>query len=232
MKINSIKIILFLSLLITIIGCENNDDSEITSASVSIETTNENAEKTYTTIKISGVVSSDGGGSIINRGVCWSTTANPTIEDNMITETSNEFSIVVNELFVNTTYYFRTFVTSEIETSYSEQQTINTLSLNNTSWKFTTIYPNQNDFEIYSRVDLFEDNTTKFDEMDLPGQCPGCFITYGTWSIDANNLTYIWEGSDSNNSTYVYTGILNGMSISGTYTHSTEPNGTWSAIEL
>ncbi len=232
MKTNSIKIILFFSLLLTIFGCENDTDSETINASVAIETTNENAEKTYTTIKISGIVSSNGGSPVINRGVVWSTNPNPTIEDNLITANSNEFNILVSDLVVNTSYYFRTFVTNEIETSYSEQQAISTLSLDNTSWKFTTIYPNQNNFEIYSKVDLFDENTTKFDEMDLPGQCPGCFVTFGTWSLEGNNLTYIWEGSNPTNSTYVYSGIVNGMTISGTYTHSSEPNGTWSSIKL
>ncbi len=232
MKTNSIRVILFFTLLTTIIGCENNDEIEITNASVSIETTNENAEKTFTSIKISGIVSSNGESSNVNSGVCWSVNPNPTIEDNLITENSNEFNILVSDLFANTTYYFKTFATNESGTSYSEQQVISTLSLNNTSWKITTIYPNQNNFEIFSRVDFFDDNTTKFDEIDLPGQCPGCFITYGTWSLEGNILTYIWEGSDSNNSTYTYTGIVNGMSISGDYIHSTQPDGTWSAIEL
>jgi hypothetical protein len=232
MKTNFNKMILVFSLVITFISCETNDDPVITNTSVSIETTNENAEKTYTTIKINGTVSSDGGSSIINRGICWNTEPNPTIENNSIIENNNNFSSTINNLLANTSYYFRTFATNELGTSYSEQQIISTLSLNNTSWKFTTIYPNQNNFEIFSKIDFLDDNTTKFDEMDLPGQCPGCFITFGTWSLEGNNLTYIWEGSDSTISTYVYTGILNGMDISGTYTHSSEPNGTWNAIEL
>lgn len=226
------KMILVFSLVITFISCETNDDSAVTNTSVSIETTNENAEKTYTTIKINGTVSSDGGSSIINRGICWSTEPNPTIENNLVMESNNNFSNTINDLLANTSYYFRTFATNELGTSYSEQQIISTLSLNNTSWKFTTIYPNQNNFEIYSKVDLLDDNTTTFDELDLPGQCPGCFITNGTWSLEGNNLTYIWEGSNPNTSTYVYSGIINGMNISGTYTHSSEPNGTWNASEL
>lgn len=232
MKKNSMKIVSFFCLLVTFYGCEENDDLEITNASISIETTNENAETTYTTIEISGKVSSDSGSPIISRGVCWSTLSNPTIDDNLITETSDEFISSVNALFVNTTYYFRTFVTTEMGTSYSEQRAISTLSLENSSWELTTIYPNQGNFEIYSRVDLFDDNTTKFDEMDIPGQCPGCFITLGVWSIDGNDFTYIWEGSNSENSTYVYTGSVSGMTIEGTYTHSSEPIGTWSAIEI
>lgn len=227
MKTNSVKTLLLLSLIIAISSCESNEP-EITNASVSIETTNENAEKTYTTINVRGMVSSDGGSPIINRGICWSTMPNPTIEDNFITESSDEIEITVSNLLVNTAYHFRTFATTEIGTAYSEQQIISTLSLDNTSWEFTTIYPS-NDFEIHSRVDFLDDNTTIFDEILFPG----VFTTYGTWFLDNNHLTYIWEGADPNKSTYVYTGIINEMSISGEYTHFSIPNaGTWTAIEL
>lgn len=232
MKTNSIKMILLFSLAITIISCETNDDPIMTYASASIETTNENAEKTYTTIKINGIVSSDGGSSIINRGICWSVDPYPTIENSLILESNNNFSNIVNDLLVNTSYYFRTFATNEIGTSYSEQRIINTLSINNTSWKLTTVYTSQNDFEIFAKLDFFDNNTTKFDEMDLPGQYPGFFLTFGTWSLEGNNLTYIWEGSDPTNTTYLYTGIVNGMSISGDYTHGSLPNGIWSAIHF
>jgi len=78
----------------------------------------------------------------------------------------------------------------------------------------------------------FKRNITKFDEMDLTGQCPGCFITFGTWAIDGNNLTYTWEGSEPTTSTYVYSGVVDEMSITGTYTHTSESNGTWGAIGL
>lgn len=234
MKTYLSKLTLLFSLVLTFISCETDDDTVLTNtSSVSIETTNENAEKTYTTIKINGTVSSsDVGSSIISRGVCWSSKQNPTIEDNLVIDNNNDFSIIISDLLVDTPYYFRTFATNEQGTSYSNQQRISTLSLNNTSWEFTTIYPNQNNFAIYSKVDLLDDNTTVFDELDLPGQCPGCFIKEGTWSLEGNNLTYIWEGSDPDTSTYVYNGIINGMNISGTYTHSSEPNGTWRAIEL
>lgn len=230
MKKYSIKSILLIILVATFISCDDNDDVVTTDASVSMETTNANAEKTYTTIKIDGKVLNEGGITILTRGVCWSTNPNPTIEDSLILESSNEFSSTVNNLLVNTAYYFRTFATNEEGVLYSEQQLINTLSLEGTSWKFTTLYAN--DFMIYSKIDLFADHTTKFDEMDLPGQCPGCFITYGRWSLNGNTLTYIWQGSDPALSTYVYTGTVNGMTISGTYTHLTAPDGTWDAIEL
>ena len=118
MKTNFNKMILVFSLVITFISCETNDDPVITNTSVSIETTNENAEKTYTTIKINGTVSSDGGSSIINRGICWNTEPNPTIENNSIIENNNNFSSTINNLLANTSYYFRTFATNELGTSY------------------------------------------------------------------------------------------------------------------
>jgi len=230
MKNPFFKTVIIISLLFLISNCTSNDDIELSSPSVANETTNANAEVTYTTVKISGKVISDGGSEISSKGVCWSKNPNPTINDNKITESDDVFSSVISDLMVNTTYYFRIFATNNTGTAYSEEQSFSTLTLDNTSWKFTTVY--QNNFEIYSQVDLLDDHTTKFDEMDLPGQCPGCFITYGNWSVNGNELTYIWEGSDPANSTYIYTGIISGMNIQGNYTHSTSSNGSWSAIQL
>lgn len=79
---------------------------------------------------------------------------------------------------------------------------------------------------------MFDDHSTLFDELDLPNQCPGCFITVGTWFTNENTLTYIWEGSDLATSTYVYTGTIVGMTITGDYIHNSEPNGTFSSVMM
>jgi hypothetical protein len=226
-----IKIIGLLLCIIAIIGCNNDDNSNdsltISNTTISINT---DSEITYTSIMIDGKVTSEETDTIINRGVCWSIFPNPTIDDNIILENTNEFSSIIEELTVDTTYYFKTFVTNQTGTIYSEEREINTLSLHNTSWRFTTVY--ENNFEIYSRVDLYDDYSTKFDELDIPGQCPGCFITMGTWSVNENILTYIWEGSDPSISTYIYTGTISGMDISGNYIHTSEPNRNFTAMMM
>lgn len=209
---------------------ENETENEATIL-VTSETTNSNAEITFTTLKIKGQITTSDDSAVVSRGICWNTSPNPTIGNNTKQESGNTFTSTINNLTANTTYYFRIYAINNAgQTLYSEEQSFNTLSLNNTSWKLTTEY--QNNFEIVAKVDFHNNNTTTFDEMDLPGQCPGCFITNGTWTLNGNNVTYIWQGSDAGNSTYVYHGVLSGMTMSGTYDHQTEPDGNWSAIQL
>jgi len=225
-----LKCILSVSFLV--LSCRSNDDnsSSLQLPTVESQTTVNNAEITFTTLKIDGHVISNGGSVIIEKGVCWSTNPNPTTADEIILQGTDDFSTIIDELISNTNYYFKVFATNEVGTSYSTELSFKTLNLADTGWVFTTYYSEIGDFSILSKVDFYADQTTRFDELDLPGQCPGCFITYGSWSLDGNNLTYIWDGTDTNNSTYIYTGVVSGMIIEGTYTHQTTDNGFWTAI--
>ncbi len=227
----ALRAIVILVLLTSIYSCKD-DNIAIVPPSVISEATDANTEITFTSMKIYGRVISDGGSEITARGVCWSTSPNPNIDNEKTIESSDVFSSNIDILIGNTIYYFRVYATNGSGTTYSEQQSFRTLSLDNTSWKFTTVFPNQNDFELYSQVDFYDNTTTKYDELDFPLHCPGCFITFGSWSLNGNELTYIWEGIYSDSSTYVYKGTLVGMNIVGSYTHMSEPQGSWSAVLL
>ncbi|WP_291107383.1 hypothetical protein [Flavobacterium sp. UBA6195] len=125
-------------------------------------------------------------------------------------------------------YYFRIFAIVNNKIIYGENISSSTLSLENSKWRFATYYPEgafSSGTTIESTVNFYADRTTKFDEIGI-GQ--GVFITYGSWSLNDNFLTYIWEGNNPNTSTYVYTGTINGMTIQGTFTHPSTP-GTWTA---
>lgn len=78
-----------------------------------------------------GNISSDGGNLVTYRGICWSTSANPTINDNRILSGTGTgtFTITLSNLNVATTYYVRAFATNSAGTAYGNQQTINTSSL-------------------------------------------------------------------------------------------------------
>lgn len=226
---NKLSFLLALTILL-LTSCNREDETE-TASSIQVvsETTNSNAEITFTSLKFKGRITTTDDNAVVSRGICWNTSPNPTINNNIMQESTNAFTSTITNLTANTTYYFRVYaINSAGEAQYSEQQTFNTLSLSDTNWKLTTVY--QNNYEIVSKVDFRNDNTTTFDEMDLPGQCPGCFITNGTWALNGNEVTYIWEGSDPNNSTYVYHGVLSGMNMTGTYEHVSEPDGNWSAV--
>lgn len=67
-----------------------------------------------------GNVTSDGGAEITQRGVVWSTSANPTTSDNktIVSGTTGSFTAILWGLSSNTTYHVRSFATNIEGTSY------------------------------------------------------------------------------------------------------------------
>lgn len=76
-------------------------------------------------------VTDNGGLEVVARGVCWSTGHNPSLNDNYITDGSGlgTFSINMNELSLNTTYYVRAFATTTHTTAYGDEISFTTLEL-------------------------------------------------------------------------------------------------------
>ena len=70
-----------------------------------------------------GNVTSDGGVPIIERGVCWSITENPTIADNKSWASAGTGSYTCNlaNLDPNTLYYVRAFARNSVGTAYGNQ---------------------------------------------------------------------------------------------------------------
>ena len=81
-----------------------------------------------------GNVSSDGNGTVTARGVCWSTSPTPTIDDNKTTDGSGTGSYTSNisNLSENTTYYVRAYATNEKGTAYGEEKSFRTRALTGT----------------------------------------------------------------------------------------------------
>jgi len=67
-----------------------------------------------------GNVTDDGGDAVTDRGVCWSTSANPTISDSHTHDSSGEgvFASSLTSLSPNTVYHVRAWATNTIGTSY------------------------------------------------------------------------------------------------------------------
>ena len=76
-----------------------------------------------------GNVTSDGGGEVTAKGVCWSTSQNPTISDSFSTDGIGlgEYISIINSLTINTTYYVRAYATNEAGTAYGEEFSFTTL---------------------------------------------------------------------------------------------------------
>ena len=78
-----------------------------------------------------GNITNDGGGSVTARGVCWNTSANPTIANN---KTSNgigtgSFSSSITGLSANTICYVRAYATNSAGTAYGVQISFTTPQL-------------------------------------------------------------------------------------------------------
>ena len=76
-----------------------------------------------------GEVVSNGGLEIIERGICWSTSPNPTTTQNKLTAGTGmgEYSCRMMCLFGNTTYYVRAFAANEAGMKYGNEVTFTTL---------------------------------------------------------------------------------------------------------
>ncbi len=83
---------------------------------------------THTTASSGGEVTSDGSESVTARGVCWSTSQNPTTADSHTTDGSGtgSFSSSITGLTPNTTYYVRAYATNSVGTAYGEERSFTT----------------------------------------------------------------------------------------------------------
>ena len=104
-------------------------DVTITTGVAPTVTTAVVADITAVSASSGGNITSDGGVSVTARGVCWRTSANPTIAD---PNTSNgtgagEFASSISGLSAGTTYHVRAYATNNIGTAYGNDVSFVTL---------------------------------------------------------------------------------------------------------
>lgn len=77
------------------------------------------------------VTASATGSAITSRGVCYSTTANPTIDDQKVTGNAASMTLTLSGLTANTTYHVRTFAQNSNTIQYSNDVTFTTPNATN-----------------------------------------------------------------------------------------------------
>jgi hypothetical protein len=114
------------------------------SAFAPIVTTTAISSITNTTATSGGNVTSDGGASVTARGVCWSTSANPTTANSTTSNGTGTGSFISNltGLTLNTTYHVRAYATNSVGTSYGTDVPFTTTGGTGTSYY---IAPNGSD---------------------------------------------------------------------------------------
>jgi hypothetical protein len=87
---------------------------------------------TQTSATSGGNISSDGGSTITSKGVCYSTSQNPTFSDNKTVDGNGtgNYSSTINSLNPNTTYYVRAYAINNAGISYGNQLIFSTLTIN------------------------------------------------------------------------------------------------------
>ena len=84
---------------------------------------------TSTTVSSGGNITSDGGATVTARGVCWSTSANPTLASGLYTSNgtgTGSFTSSISGLEALTTYYVRAYATNSLGTAYGNQVSFTT----------------------------------------------------------------------------------------------------------
>ncbi|WP_186441548.1 InlB B-repeat-containing protein, partial [Desulfamplus magnetovallimortis] len=91
-------------------------------------TTDQVSGITHISATSGGTVISEGGSTIMAKGVCWSTSSNPEMDDNKTDEGEGDgkFKSIMTKLSPNTKYYVRAYLTSELGTIYGNEYSFTT----------------------------------------------------------------------------------------------------------
>jgi uncharacterized protein (TIGR02145 family) len=98
--------------------------NSITPSTVPTLSTTAISSITSTTAISGGIITSDGGSSVTERGVCWSTISNPTTTDSKTTDGTGtgSFTSSLTVLTPNTSYYARAYATNSAGTAYGSEE--------------------------------------------------------------------------------------------------------------
>ena len=134
-----------------------------------------------------GNVTSDGYLSVTSRGVCWSTSPNPTINDIKTTNGTGtgSFTSQITGLTENTTYYVRAYATNSKGTAYGEERS------------FTTT-PSAGTLAGHDWVDLGLPRGTKWATCNVGATTPEDYGNYYAWGETTTKTSY----NESNSVTY------------------------------
>ena len=163
------------------------------------------SEITSTTASSGGTITNDGGDYIIDKGIVWSTSNNPTIENNMGMTSEGtgigSFTSTINQLTPGTHYYVRAYATNTIGTAYGIVDTFTTpliVTIGTQVWSNTNL-----------NVETYSDGTPIPQVTD---QTAWANLTTGAWCYYNNDLT---NGA-------IYGKLYNWYAVAGI--HDTDPS--------
>lgn len=134
----SFKINAFLISMILLVFAGSCKKDENNIEGIPVLTTIPVTEIKQTSAFSGGIITSNGGTSILSRGVCWSTGQTPTINSSKTTDGtgSGTFKSTISGLTAHTTYYVRAYATNSQGTGYGNTKSFTTQD-NDTTNTFT-----------------------------------------------------------------------------------------------
>lgn len=161
---------------------------------------------TNTTASCTGSISNDGGATITERGICWNTTGGPTISDSHTSGVGgpDQFTGMLTDLTLNTTYYVRAYAINSIGTGYGNEV------------QFTQVEPLlDNDGNAYSVVTIGTQvwlgenlRTTTFnDGTPIP------YVTTGLNWANTSTPAFCWYSNNEQEYKEIYGGIYNWYAV-------------------
>jgi hypothetical protein len=141
---------------------------------------------TQTSASCGGDVTSSGGSEVTTRGVCWSTTQNPTTSNSKTSNGTGSGSFMSNitELTANTTYHVRAYAINDKGTAYGNDLTFTTLTSTGTipTNGLVAYYP-------------FNGNANDHSGNNNNGTVHGATLTADRHGV--SNRAYLFDGIDN-----------------------------------
>jgi uncharacterized protein (TIGR02145 family) len=197
------------------IGCKKNDDVKVPDIS-----TDSIYNISYTTAICNGTIVSDGGSTLTESGVCWSTNQNPTVSDSKTNEGkgTGKFISNISGLTAGANYYIRAYATNKNGTGYGSSIPFTTLKVKEIEFNSSISYGSVSDIEsnVYKTVTIgtqtwMAENlkSTKYND----GTAIPLVTDNATWA-GSNSPAYCWYDNDAPTYKAAYGALYNWFVIS------------------